>query len=108
MVAQDLANLRIGAEPVTEPGACLMQQHTEAINRRVAPGTRRRYKRRFQGHIDNIVHHSIWWQRVQLKIEWRLPFHAERRRVHDQGCAIQRFCAFVPDYTSDRIAKFVL
>ena len=41
----------------------------------------------------------------QRKIEWRLPFHAERRRIHDKGGAIQRFRAFAPDYTSDRIAS---
>ena len=57
---------------------------------------RRSQQRRLKGHVDDVGHHAIPGEHVQIHLQGPGAVHPERRGVHQQGCAARTIVALAP------------
>src|ERR1700682_6417 len=84
------------AKPQRKAAHRLMQQHAETVGGAQAFGFCRFDQRRDQGHIDQIGDNGVTGQSPNVGPEFRLPGHAERGGVDEQGRVAERVIQLFP------------
>src|SRR5580700_8175500 len=86
----------LSAEPQLKTAHRLMQQHAEPVGGAQAFGFCRFDQRRDQRHIDQIGDNGVTGQSPNVGIEFRLPGHAERGGVDEQGRVVEQVIQLFP------------
>src|SRR5580658_7705680 len=86
----------LSAEPQLKTAYRLMQQHAEAVGGTQAPGFCRFDQRRDQRHVDQIGDNGVTGQSPNVGPECRLPGHAERGGVDEQGRLAEQVIQLFP------------
>src|SRR4029450_4997137 len=81
--AQFRCDLRVQSEPEPPRDARLMEQHPEAVYRRIAPATRGGQQRCVERNVDNVDDERGGWKRVETEVERRLADHPLARGGDD-------------------------
>ena len=86
----------LSAEPQLKTAHRLMQQHAEPVGGAQAFGSCRFDQRRDQRHIDQIGDNGVTGQSPNIGTEFRLPGHAERGGVDEQGRLAEQVVQLFP------------
>src|SRR5579864_4094093 len=84
------------AEPQLKAAHRLMQQHAEAVGGAQSARCCRFDQRRHQRHIDQIGDNGVTGQPPDVGLEFRLPGHAERGGVDEQGRVAEQVIQLLP------------
>src|ERR1700676_4545045 len=90
------SHVGFSAEPQLKTAHRLMQQHAEPVGGAQAFGFCRFDQLRDQGHIDQIGDHGVTGQSPNIGAEFRLPGHAERGGVDQQGRVAEQVVQLFP------------
>src|SRR5579862_1356349 len=93
------------AEPQRKAADGLMQQHAEPVGGTQAAGFRRTDQWRAHRHINQIGDHGVTGQPPHIGRKFRLPGHAERRRIDEQRRAAELIVQFVPARDPHTVAE---
>src|SRR4051812_11247598 len=104
-------DLRVAAEPFAKAESRLLQEHAEPIDRAMTAFLGLREQRGFERHVDDVVHHRLVLQRLEIDHQRILAVHAERSAVHSTSACARSFgtslqpCAVAPKRLANSSAR---